>query len=100
MVTFFNDGSKPLRIYSQNAALSDDDYYDYDRSLTLVNENLAHLSYVDIAPGYYGTVIFEVAGASTRYNQYSALLYEFSYDSVMYHGASSYYYGNYYEVKQ
>ncbi|MDF2946651.1 MAG: in like serine protease [Bacillales bacterium] len=85
-----NYGSKPLRIYSKNAFLEDDDYYTYDRNLVLVNRNAIELSWIEIPAGGTGFIYFKVRGNPTWYDADSNIYFEFTYDGVRYRSNASY----------
>ncbi|WP_343208349.1 Ig-like domain-containing protein [Anaerolentibacter hominis] len=102
--TVVNDGSKPMRIYSGGAALIDEDYPFYDRTLYLIDtdifertKQIVPIEYVDIQPGSSYICIYLVQGNSTWYDKYTYIFFRFLYDGVDYLNHSSYYYGSIYD---
>lgn len=89
-----NNGNKPVTFYSENAELSDDLYYDYDRNLYLATgPQGTKINSITINSGEEKYLYYRVIGSATRYNIYSSIYLTFSYDGVKHIGQLSKYYG-------
>jgi phosphodiesterase/alkaline phosphatase D-like protein len=93
-----NNGTLPITIYSDGAYLWDDESYDYDRDLVIVDNYLNVCTSVTLYPGDSEDLTFKILGDSTRYTPYSSILFFFIYDDILYYADLSYYYGNWYEA--
>jgi uncharacterized repeat protein (TIGR02543 family) len=93
---FYNTGTKPIRIYRENAFLKDRDYSGFDRDLILIDENADELLWTEIAPGSSAYISFVVSGTPTWYDQYTKVYFQFTCDGVTYYALGSSYYGDYY----
>jgi Zn-dependent metalloprotease/uncharacterized protein YjdB len=94
-----NYGPTPLRVYSSNSYLSDDDSSYFDRSLQMVHPSSYYdISWIEFPSGSSGWVWFRVKGNPTWYDARSTIYFDFTYDSVSYRGtASNYYATNYWK---
>ncbi len=100
MIYVQNTGNRPIRIYNTNSKMVDDDFSSYNRSLQLVdNKSGKSLNWVEIPAHSSVYISFKVKGASTWYDPYTTISFEFTYDGVRYVSSISNYYGNYYKVK-
>lgn len=96
-VGFFmeNKGSKLLRIRTDNAFLSDNDFYEFDRDLHLIDfETERDVNYIDLPPNTSNWIFFRVIGTPTWYDPWSIIYFEFDYDQAKYEGSVSYAYQN------
>lgn len=95
-----NKGTKPLRVYSKRARLSDYDYSVYDRDLTLIGlsddeQNIEFYSWQQIPAGGETILIFYTP-RPTFYDMKSKIYFQFAYDGRTYEASCSYYFGSTY----
>ncbi len=101
-VGFFitNNGTKTMRVYNDSCYLRDNDYYSFNRHLQLIDsESFKDISYIDIPAGDFVFVFFRVIGDKTWYDSESKVFFSFSYDTIKYRAATSYYWGDSYWLK-
>ncbi len=99
VIYFANNGVRPLRIYSANAALIDADFADYDRNLLLCDEEGYLLDYIELAAGSAAYINFLVDGDATWYDANSTIAFDFRYDLVAYRAYCCANDGSYYVKK-
>ena len=95
-----NNGNKAATFYSEGAILVDDDYDFYDRDLFITTtETGGKANSITVRPGESRYIYCRVVGNPTRYNRFSMVMIEFTYDGLRYYSTLSDYYGyNYIQI--
>lgn len=102
VVGLINEGSQTLRVYGKGAQLIDDNYEDYDRTLTMIDTDavqqgyVKEIDYVDIKGGDSAILTFLVDGSPTWYDYKTRVRCTIRYDGVKHIARFSDYYGFHY----